>query len=192
MVQDLMFLSKGHRDLRFAFQTHPGSQASCRRAQHCLHSRAHRAIMVGVEPLVCGQPWCYPLKWTDLPARSLIIISPTDSWLYVHLPLPSSVSFGFTLRTTVTSCLETQLETTTQKENWENDTETSLLLSLFSWLSSSLARRHRHSFAIIHSGYSQADGRVQSSREKTHRSKRLQDESVRWNCIKVIGSLFNI
>ena len=26
-----MFLSKGHRDLRFAFQTHPGSQASCRR-----------------------------------------------------------------------------------------------------------------------------------------------------------------
>ena len=26
-----MFLSKGHRDLRFAFQTHPGSQASCQR-----------------------------------------------------------------------------------------------------------------------------------------------------------------
>ena len=28
-----MFLSKGHRDLRFAFQTHPGSQASCRRVK---------------------------------------------------------------------------------------------------------------------------------------------------------------
>ena len=26
-----MFLSKGHRDLRFAFQTHTGSQASSRR-----------------------------------------------------------------------------------------------------------------------------------------------------------------
>ena len=32
-VQDLMFLSKGHRDLRFAFQTHPGSQASCQREE---------------------------------------------------------------------------------------------------------------------------------------------------------------
>ena len=30
-VQDLMFLSRGHRDLRVAFQTHLGSQASSRR-----------------------------------------------------------------------------------------------------------------------------------------------------------------
>ena len=51
--------------------------------------------MVGPEPLVCGQPWHYPLKCTYLPARLLIIISPTNSWLYVHLPLPSSVNFGF-------------------------------------------------------------------------------------------------
>ena len=29
-VQDLMFLSRGDRDLRFAYQTHPGSQASPR------------------------------------------------------------------------------------------------------------------------------------------------------------------
>ena len=30
-VQDLMFLSRGDRDLGVAFQTHPGSQASSRR-----------------------------------------------------------------------------------------------------------------------------------------------------------------